>query len=153
MAQIRIVPETDDWFGRHKERFDARVRRRAFEIFCRRDRQARTAAGDWGVAKHQLELLPLSGMDENDREIRVSACVAGESCGCDSLITLRVMPRRIVAECGLRFSVLDLPYPIRTDQVRVTLDGDQLSVVAARLNPPMKAARPEPAPAQVGSQP
>ena len=151
MAQVRIVRETDDWFGRHKDRFDAPVRKRAFDIYCRGDRLARSAAGNWETARHQLELLPLAGVDESEREIRVSACVAGESCGSDSLITVRVMPHRIVAESGHRFSILELPSPIRTDQVRVTLDGDQLSVVAARLSPLQKAARPEPAPAQVGS--
>ena len=153
MAQMRIVPESDEWFARHKKRFEASVRRRAFEIYRRRDRQARTAPCDWEAAKQQLELLPLAGVDETDREVRVSACIELESCGCDSLITLRVMPRRIVAESGSRFSVLELPSPIRTDQVRVTLEGDRLNVIAPRLDEPRNTARPGPAPAQVGAKP
>jgi hypothetical protein len=132
MARIRVVPETDEWLASQKERFDAPVRKKAFEIHCHHDHAACSAVTDWQAAKHGLELLPLAGIDETDREIRISACVANEGCAADSVITLRVTPHCIVAESANRFSVVDLPFPVRTDNVRATLDGDQLSVVAAR---------------------
>jgi hypothetical protein len=132
MAKVRIVPESDEWFASHQERFDAPVRKRAFEIYSHRDEKACSAAADWQAAKRELELLPLAGVDETARDIRVSACVADEGCGPDSVITLRVMPHHIVAESGNRFSVLNLPCPLRTDKVEARLDGNHLNVVAAR---------------------
>lgn len=130
MAKVRIVPESDDWFAAHQDSFDAPLRKRAFEIYCQRDGQACSATADWDTAKHELALLPLAGVEETEKEIRVSACVADEDFGRDSIITLRVMPHHIVAESGNRFTVLNLSSPVRTDRVRTTLDGDLLSVVA-----------------------
>jgi hypothetical protein len=132
MTTFRIVPENDEYFSSHKQRFEAAVRQRAFEIHCHHNQQACSAAIDWEAAKHELELVPLAGVDETDQEVRVSACVADEDRCRDSVITLRVMPHHIVAECGKRLSILDLPCTIRTDPVRARLDGDQLNLVAAR---------------------
>jgi len=130
MARVRILRENDEWFASHKEHFDAPIRKRAFEIYCDRDEQARSATADWEAAKRELALLPLVGVEETDRDIRVSACVADEDFERDSVITLRVMPHHIIAESGNRFSVLNLPHPVRTDAVRATLDGDQLRLIA-----------------------
>ncbi len=138
MATIRILPESDEWLASHKECFDAPVLKRAFEIHRHHDPQACSAVADWQAAKHDLELLPLAGIDETDRDVRVSACVADEGCGRDSVITLRVMPHHILAESGNRFSLLNLPCPVRTDKVRTRLEGDQLSVVVARMRPEAK---------------
>jgi hypothetical protein len=132
MTTFRIVPESDDCFGSHNQRFEAAVRQRAFEIYCHHDQQGCPAAIDWQAAKRELELAPLAGVDETDQEVRISACVVDEDHCRDSVITLRVMPHHIIAECGKRLSILDLPCAIRTDAVRARLDGDQLSLVAAR---------------------
>jgi len=142
MASVRIVRESDEWLASQKERFDAPVRKRAFEIYshdhmpeprCERTTAAFSPVADWEAAKHEMELLPLVGIDETERYVRISACVADGRCGPDSIITLRVMPRHIVAESESRFTVLDLPCPVRPDRVRAKLEGDQLSVVAERL--------------------
>ena len=131
MAKVQVVRESDAWFTAHQERFDAPLRQKAFEIYCRRDDdRAHTPTADWDAAKRELALLPIAGVEETEREIRVSACVVDDGIGRDSIITLRVMPHHIVAESGNRFSVLDLHCPVRTDAVRARLDGDLLSVIA-----------------------
>lgn len=130
MAKVRIVPESDEWYAAHQDSFDAPLRKKAFEIYCQRDGQACSATADWDAARRELALLPLAGVEETDKEVRVSASVADEDFGRDSVITLRVMPHHIVAESGNRFTVLNLTCPVRTDAVRATLHGDLLSVVA-----------------------
>jgi HSP20 family molecular chaperone IbpA len=110
------------------------VRRHAYDLYCRRGNQHGTALDDWLRAEHEVNLAPLAGVAECDRDIRITACVPGvdaRDLAVDSL------PEEIIIEQdrngGLeRMTRFPLPSRIETDRVEAGLRGSKLEVMAPK---------------------
>jgi HSP20 family molecular chaperone IbpA len=125
--------DTED-LGARLESVGDRVRRRAYDLYCRRGKQSGNPLGDWTLAEHESSLAPLAGVAVEDREVRITACVPNVDA---SELTVDALPNEIIIEADRngtiqRYTRFHLPARIDPDRVKAHLRGSELEVVAPK---------------------
>ncbi|HYA17111.1 MAG TPA: DUF2934 domain-containing protein [Bryobacteraceae bacterium] len=110
------------------------IRKRAYELYCRRGGRKGSALGDWKRAEQERSEAPLAGITEDDNDIRITAYVPRKE---PFTVALDVLPDEIVVEGERhgevrRFTRLRLPARIDPTQVTARLEGNELDVIARK---------------------
>ena len=138
-APVKSVVITPDNEARFRKRFDKlqdRIRKRAFELYCRRARLGSEKA-DRLQAEREIILSPLACIEDNDNEIRIIAAVPDVDPG---HLTVDVLPCSIVVEGEAatspveRYSVFPLRGPIKPAAVRAEFSNGDLTIVAPKAD-------------------
>jgi HSP20 family molecular chaperone IbpA len=135
---VVIKPENEARFRKKFDNVQDRIRKRAFELYCRRASLGADKA-DWLQAEREMELSPLAGIDDNDDEIRIIAAVPDVDAG---HLTVDVFPGSIVVEGEAvkspveRYSVFPLHQPIDPASVKAEFSNGDLIIVASKANMP-----------------
>jgi hypothetical protein len=74
VKSVVITPDAEAGFNKKWDQMQDQIRRRAFELYCHRDRPG-TAEADWLQAERETILCPLAGIEDRDRDIRITAAV------------------------------------------------------------------------------
>lgn len=113
-----------------------RIRRRAYEIYCRRGGRGNkgSALDDWKRAENECSAAPLAGMADEENDIRISACVPNVNA---SDVTVDVLPNEIVIEADRngeieRYKSFHLPEPVDVNRVEAHMQGSELDVIAPK---------------------
>jgi|SRR5579862_6996347 len=109
-----------------------RTRQRAYDLYCRRGNRGGTALDDWLLAERESQAVPLAGIAEEERDIRITACVPNAS-----EMAVDVLPDEIVIEADHdgqieRFTRVRMPARIDANRVKARLCGTKLEVVAPK---------------------
>ena len=138
-APVKSVVITPDNEARFRKKFDKlqdRIRKRAFELYCRRARLGSEKA-DWLQAERETVLSPLAGIEDNGNEIRIIAAVPDVD---PVHLTVDVLPGSIVVEGEAatspveRYSVFPLHNPIKPAAVRAEFSNGDLTIVAPKAD-------------------
>jgi HSP20 family molecular chaperone IbpA len=110
------------------------IRRRAYDLYCRRGERPGSALEDWAAAEREIAAVPLACVAEEDDKVRITACVA-ETEGCE--VAVDVLPDEIVVEAERngqtrRFTRIHLPARVDARAVIAQLHGTKLEVVARK---------------------
>src|SRR5579863_3011830 len=89
-----ITPDNEARFRKRFDKLQERIRKRAFELYCRRARLGSEKA-DWLQAEREMVLRPLAGIEDDGNEIRIIAAVPDVDAG---HLTVDVLPAAIVVE-------------------------------------------------------
>lgn len=136
VKSVVITAENEARFLRKFENLRDRIRKRAFELYCRRSRLGADKA-DWLQAEREMALSPLAGVEDNDKEIRIIAAVPDVDA---SHLTVDVLPGSIVVEGEAagspveRCCVFPLHERIRPAAVRAELSNGDLTIVAPKAD-------------------
>ena len=136
VKSVVITPENEARFRRRFDNVRDRIRKRAFELYCRRSSLGADKA-DWLQAEREVMLSPLAGIEDNDNEIRIIAAVPDVDAG---HLTVDVLPRSIVVEGEAaknpvaRYSVFPLHDHIKTAAVKAELSNGDLTIVAPKAD-------------------
>lgn len=120
---------------RRLDALKAETQRRAYYLYCRRGDQKGSALEDWSLAERPTQLAPLAGLTEDERDVRIVACVPGAK-QCDLMV--ECLPNEIVLEANRngeieRYTRFRLPGAVDTAKVTAQLRGSELEVVAPRV--------------------
>src|SRR5579863_9677894 len=88
VKSVVITPENEAGFRKRFDNLRDRIRKRAFELYCRRTSPGEDKA-DWLQAEGEMLLSPLAGIEDNDNEIRIIAAVPDVDA---SHLTVDVLP-------------------------------------------------------------
>lgn len=137
VKSVVIAPDNEESF---RKDFDDQIRRRAFELYCRR-----TAPGadksDWIQAERETVLSPLAGIEDDGHGIRITAAVPDIDAG---HLTIDVLHDSIIVEGvpltegSKRYSVFPLHERINPAAVKAELSHGYLTIMVP------KAGTPEP---------
>ena len=110
------------------------TRRRAYDLYCRRGERTGSALGDWIIAERECNAVPIVGVAEEERDVRITAFVPNAD---TSELTVDVLPDEIVVEADRdgkieRFTRLRMPARIDPGRVEARLCGAALEVVAPK---------------------
>jgi HSP20 family molecular chaperone IbpA len=138
VKSVVITPENEARFRKRLDNLRDRIRKRAFELYCRRSSLGADKA-DWLQAEREICLSPLAGIEDNDNKIRIIAAVPDVDA---SHLTVDVLPGSIVVEGEAatspveRYSVFPLCEPIEPAGVKAEFRNGDLTIVAPKANPP-----------------
>jgi len=131
---VVVTPDREPSFRTHLDELHEGIRQRAFDLYCRRTRRQAEKA-DWLQAEHEAFLSPLTSIEENGREFRITAA-------CPKIdanhLTVEVLPDSILVEgtpCGSetkRFSVFHVNRPINPAAVKAEFINGELVIVAPK---------------------
>jgi HSP20 family molecular chaperone IbpA len=135
--QVRPVPvksyDARDLESRLESLKD-QTRRRAYDLYCSRGERNGNALGDWNIAERECDAVPIVGVAEEERDVRITAFVPNAD---TSELTVDVLPNEIVVEADCdgkieRFTRLRMPARIDPGRVEARLCGAALEVVAPK---------------------
>ncbi len=141
MHQVPVVPVAVKAlaprdFQAGTEKMKERIRRRAYDIYCRRGKKGNkeSALEDWKRAESECDAAPLAGMADEENDIRISACVPNVNA---SELTVDVLPTEIVIEFDRngeieRYKSFHLPEPVDVNRVEAHMQGTKLDVIAPK---------------------
>jgi HSP20 family molecular chaperone IbpA len=112
------------------------IRQRAYELYCKRGQRNGDALGDWLLAERERAAAPLASIFEDDRDVRITACVpAAEAAD----LAVDALPNEVVVESDHegrveRFTRFHMPARIDADRVKARLCGSRLEVIAPKVD-------------------
>lgn len=136
VKSVVITPENEARFRKRSDNLPDRIRKRAFELYCRRSSLGADKA-DWLQAEREMVLSPLAGIEDNDNEIRIIAAVPDVDA---RHLTVDVLPGSIIVEGEAvtspveRYSVFPLHEPIKPAAVRAEFSNGDLCIVAPKAD-------------------
>lgn len=135
MAPVAVKAADTHSLEAEIDKVKERIRRRAYEIYCRRGRGGQgSALEDWKRAENECNAAPLAGMADEENDIRISACVPNVNA---ADITVDVLPTEIVIETDRngqmeRYKSFHLPEPVDVNRVEAHMQGSELDVTAPK---------------------
>jgi HSP20 family molecular chaperone IbpA len=141
---VVTTPNKEAAFRQRSDRLKERIRRRAFELYCRRTRPG-TEKEDWLQAERETLLSHLAGIEDNGTDIKVTAAVPDVD---PSHLTVDILPDSLVVEGDSamdgsmeRCSAFPLHCVINPATVRAELRSGDLVIKASKMEANRSSAR------------
>jgi HSP20 family molecular chaperone IbpA len=137
VRSVVITPDREASLRESLNEIRDRVRKRAFELYCERTGPGEARA-DWHQAEQEIQLSHLAEIEDNEREIRITAAIRDVDA---AHLTVNILPERIVVQGEpvsppsiKRQLVFDLCEPIVPAEVRAEFCNGDLTIIAPKLH-------------------